>query len=58
MAFDPAAYVWAEVENSAARLLRDVHLLAAAYGWTEAAILGMSATRRAAYLQLAARDDV
>lgn len=49
---DVAAFVWAEVEAAAHRLLHEVDLLARAYGWTEAEVLGLSATRRAAYLRL------
>lgn len=41
----------AEVAVRAQRLLTEVHLLARAYGWHEADILGMSAARRAGYLQ-------
>ena len=51
--FDIAAFFWAEVEAWAPRLLREVHLLAAAYGWREADILKMSAWRRRQYLDLA-----
>jgi hypothetical protein len=47
---DVAAFFWAEVAVQARRLLREVHELAAAYGWREADVLGMSAARRAFYL--------
>lgn len=47
---DLAAFLWSEIESRARRLLSEVHVLAAAYGWAEAAILGMSDVRRAAYL--------
>jgi hypothetical protein len=50
--FDIAAFFWAEIAALARRLLREVHLLATAYGWREAAILAMSARRRQAYLEL------
>lgn len=43
--------LWAEVAARAERLLTEVHLLARAYGWREADILGMTAARRAGYLQ-------
>ena len=43
--------LWREVDARAQRLLMEVHQLASAYGWREADILGMSATRRNAYLQ-------
>ena len=48
---DVAAFFWAEVTVQARRLLREVHELAAAYGWREADVLGMSAARRAFYLE-------
>ena len=34
--FDIASFVWTEVDGWAVRSLREVHLLASAYGWTEA----------------------
>jgi len=49
---DIGCLFWAEVASRAQRLLFEVHLLARAYGWREADILGMSAARRAAYLQM------
>jgi hypothetical protein len=49
---DIAAYVWAENQAWAGRMLRDVHSLAAAYGWREADILALSPTRRQIYLDL------
>jgi hypothetical protein len=51
--FDIAAFLWEEVTVLARRLLLDVHVLAHSYGWREAEILSMTATRRDAYLQLA-----
>ena len=36
--------------SRAVQLLDEVHQLATAYGWTEAEILALSDTRRAAYL--------
>ncbi|HJZ79461.1 MAG TPA: hypothetical protein VKD91_03925 [Pyrinomonadaceae bacterium] len=50
--FDIATFFWAEIAAQARRLLREVHLLASAYGWREADILAMSARRREAYLEL------
>ncbi len=44
--------LWLEISTRAQRLLMEVHLLAKAYGWTEAEILKLSATRRSAYLQM------
>jgi hypothetical protein len=53
VAFDIAAFFWAEIDAWVTRTLRDVHRLAAAYGWREADILAMSARRRQFYLELA-----
>jgi hypothetical protein len=52
IAFDIVTFFWAEMDNLAKRLLRDVHTLAHAYGWREADILALSAARRQAYLDL------
>jgi hypothetical protein len=49
---DVASFIWAEVEARARRLLREVHLLASAYGWTESETLALSAARRAMYLEM------
>jgi hypothetical protein len=49
---DIALFFWAEIAAHARRLLREVHLLASAYGWREAEILAMSARRRQAYLEM------
>jgi hypothetical protein len=51
-AFDVMAYLWTEIDRWARRLLREVHALASAYGWSEADILALSAMRRQAYLDL------
>lgn len=50
---DVAAFVWAELRAHAQRLLREVDVLARAYGWTEAEVLALDERRRAAYLELA-----
>jgi hypothetical protein len=50
---DIGAFLWTEVRHAAITLLREVHELASAYGWSEAQILGMSAARRATYLEMA-----
>jgi hypothetical protein len=50
--FDPAAFLWREIENWAERMLREVHLLASAYGWGEAEILALSDARRRRYLDM------
>lgn len=51
---DVATFVPAEIELLARRLLRQVHLLARAYGWREQDILALSPARREAYLELLA----
>jgi hypothetical protein len=51
---DPAAFVWAELDDRARRLAAEVHLLAAAYGWAEAEILALSPWRRRLYLDAVA----
>lgn len=49
---DIGQFVWAKIEGHAKRVLRDVHLLASAYGWSESQILALSPARRRAYLEL------
>ncbi len=49
---DMARFLWMEVRNAARRLLGEIHQLASAYGWSERAIAGMGAGRRAAYLEM------
>lgn len=50
--FDIVSYFWGKIEAWTARLLHEVHVLASAYGWREADILAMSASRRERYLEL------
>ena len=50
--FDVVSYLWAELDAWAQRALREVHLLARAYGWSEASILSLSPSRRLAYLEM------
>jgi hypothetical protein len=50
--FDVVTYLWAEVEVRARQMLRTVHALASAYGWSEAEILSLSESRRALYFEL------
>ena len=52
LAFDIGAFLWAELQSLARRLLREVHILAQAYGWPEGLILGLSAVRRQVYLEM------
>ncbi|MDG2527878.1 hypothetical protein [Caulobacter endophyticus] len=49
---DPAEHLWTELVAAVRRLLAEVHRLAAAYGWSETAILALSPARRAAYLDM------
>lgn len=51
--FDIVAFFWREISAAARRLLREVHTLASAYGWTESEILSLSPARRRAYLEMA-----
>lgn len=51
--FDILSFLWAEIQARARRLLGEVHGLARAYGWSEAAILEMSPVRRRFYLEAA-----
>jgi hypothetical protein len=51
LAFDIAMFFWSELQSLAKRLLREVHLLARAYGWREGDILALSAARRQTYLE-------
>ena len=44
--FDVGSFLWQVVDAWALRLLREVHLLARAYGWREADILAMTPWRR------------
>lgn len=50
--FDILAFLWQEIATHAKHILRDVHLLASAYGWSEAEILSLSAVRRRLYLEM------
>ncbi len=50
--FDIGAFLWQEIDAWAQRLLREIHILASAYGWREPDILALSETRRRAYLEL------
>ena len=52
LVFDIVSFFWSEINAWAQRLLREVHILASAYGWSETEILSMSAWRRQRYLEL------
>lgn len=48
--FDIAGFLWSEINAWAERMLKTVHKLARAYGWTEREILNLSPVRRQLYL--------
>lgn len=50
--FDVSTFLWTEVAATARRLLREVHQLASAYGWSEHDVLTLSPARRNAYLEM------
>lgn len=50
--FDIVSFFWSEIQVWALRLLREVHILATAYGWRESDLLAMSPFRRQAYLSM------
>jgi hypothetical protein len=54
---DIAGFVWAELSARARRILREVAVLARAFGWTEAQVLALPERRRSAYLALV-RDGI
>ena len=49
---DMARFLLRELAGAARRLMSEIHELAGAYGWSEQSIAAMSATRRAAYLEM------
>jgi hypothetical protein len=49
--FDIARYLMDSLEHWAETCLDQVHILARAYGWSEAQILALSPTRRARYIE-------
>jgi hypothetical protein len=50
--FDVSRFLWTEIQVQAKRLLREVHILARAYGWRETEILALSNVRRQFYLEM------
>jgi len=56
--FDIGDYLWQEIEDWAERTLAEVHLLASAYGWTEAQVLALGAGRRRRYIAMAQHSAV
>jgi hypothetical protein len=51
--FDIVAFFWAEIDAWARRVLREVNVLACAYGWRESDVLALSPIRRQIYLSMA-----
>lgn len=51
-ALDLPAFLWAELEAFAKRMLHEIHILARAYGWSESQVLSLSDSRRAIYVQM------
>jgi hypothetical protein len=51
--FDIVSFFWAEIDAWARRVLREVNVLARAYGWRESDILALSPVRREIYLSMA-----
>jgi hypothetical protein len=52
--FDILSYLWTELDAWARRTLREIHVLARAYGWRESDILALSPARRKLYLDMVA----
>ena len=50
--FDIVSFFWTELDTLAKRLMRDVHVIASAYGWRESDILALNAARRQFYIEL------
>lgn len=50
--FDIVSFAWQEIAVWAGRLLRQIHVIAAGYGWPEHEILALSPLRRQAYLEM------
>jgi hypothetical protein len=50
--FDIVSFFWSEIHAWAMRLLREVHVLASTYSWSEADILAMHPYRRQFYLEM------
>jgi hypothetical protein len=50
--FDILDYLWRRITAEAQHLLRDIHVIAGAYGWSGDAIAALSPRRRAAHVAL------
>ena len=52
LTFDIVSFFWNEINAWARRTLREVHMLASCYNWSESDILALSPQRRHLYLQM------
>lgn len=50
--FDIAAFLWAQIDARARRLLIEINALASAYGWSETEILALGEIRRSRYVEM------
>jgi len=50
--FEIVTFLWSEITTWARRILREVHLLASSYGWSENDVLALNPCRRQYYLEL------
>ncbi|MBI1868058.1 MAG: hypothetical protein HYS06_07175 [Methylocystis sp.] len=50
--FDIVEFLWRRLESTVSTLLREVHIIASHYGWSERDILTLSPFRRRRYLEL------
>lgn len=55
LAFDIVSFFWSEIMTWAQRTIREVHILASAYGWKESDILTMSPMKRSIYIGMVGR---
>ena len=53
--FDILSFLWSEIDSWAKLILREVHVLASRYGWSEEKILKMNPIKRNLYLQMVIR---
>ena len=51
LGFDIASFLWTEICGAVERILGEVHVLASAYGWSEAEVLAVGPRRRQYYLE-------
>jgi hypothetical protein len=51
-AFDVLNYLWRRIVAEARRRLREVHIIARAYGWSSETVLALSPLRRAAHIAM------